>query len=96
MSYTLDPTKLGLYNDKIEADLDFHPAGRAESDPHRPHASDAVFQFFGSVDSLGTITWSQPNPFTIDFTTGDESASAWFRACSAKMVMPIPANCPST
>ena len=61
MSYTLDPTKLGLYNDKIEADLDFTLPAEQEV-THTGHASDAVFQFFGSVDSLGTIHLEPAEP----------------------------------
>ena len=71
MSYTLDPTKLGLYNDEIQANLDFAlPA--AQLVKHTGDASDAVFSIFGFIGSGGAITWDKPNPFTIDFTTGDE------------------------
>ena len=71
MSYTLDPSKLGLYNDEIQANLNFTlPA--AQFVTHTGDASDAVFKVFGFIGSTGAITWDKPNPFTIDFTTGDE------------------------
>ncbi|WP_428492375.1 PEP-CTERM sorting domain-containing protein [Rhodopila sp.] len=31
-----------------------------------------MFNVFGVVGSGGAITWNKPNPFLIDFATGDE------------------------
>ena len=71
VSYMLDTTKLGVTNDSIEADLDFTlPA--AQNVMHGGNATDLVIKFFGLVSSSGAITWNLPNPFAIDFSTGDE------------------------
>lgn len=62
---------LGIYNDQIEADLDFTlPA--AQNVTHSGNASDTVYALCGFVGSGGSITWNQPNPFLITFSAGDQ------------------------
>ena len=70
-TYTLDPTKTGLYNDQIEADIDFTQPD-SQNVTHGGNATDLVLKVFGFVGSSGAITWDQPDPFLIDFATGDE------------------------
>ncbi|WP_428533989.1 PEP-CTERM sorting domain-containing protein [Rhodopila sp.] len=70
-TYTLDPTKTGVYNDQIEADFDFTQPD-VQNVTHGGNATDLVYKVFGFVGSSGAITWNQPNPFLIDFATGDE------------------------
>lgn len=71
MSYQLDRSKLGFTSDEIEADLHFTlPA--ANDITHTGDANDSVYKILGFVGSTGAITWDEPNPFKIDFTTGDQ------------------------
>jgi len=71
MTYTLDPSKLGSYDDEIEADLTFQLPD-VQTFTHTGDANDYVFNIFGIIGSTGSITWDQPNPFTLTFNTGDQ------------------------